>query len=136
VVKSGGGVFRRCRRSAWLTGEPGVAGASQWTAGPRLGRGLVNNFYGSAVTAPTTVDRLDGVTDDFGAFDRELAPDCEVMKRANGSGLNNVETGQIAASGAAIARGHVGTVSGISEFPSTIPHDIKDVRLTSLECAG
>lgn len=76
------------------------------------------------------------MTDDFGAFDRELAPNREVMKRANGGGLDDVETGQVAASGAAVARGHVSTVSGISEFPSTIPHDIKDVRLTSLECAG
>ena len=73
------------------------------------------------MTAPTTVHRLNGVTHDFGAFNREFATHGEVMKGANGGGLDNVETGQVATGVAAIANSHPRTVSGRSERSAVIP---------------
>jgi len=73
--------------------------------------GLVDDLNATAVTAPAAGDRIDGASHDLRVFDRELAPDREVVEGLHRRGLHHVETSQVAAGGAAVARSHALTVS-------------------------
>lgn len=58
------------------------------------------------VTAPSTRHRIDGLGNDLGLFDVQLAAHREVVERADRRRFDDVEASQVAAGGAPIARGH------------------------------
>ena len=72
---------------------------------------LVNDLNAATVAAPSAVHRLHGVTNGLGIFYRQVATNGEVMKGANGRGLDDIETGQIATRRASIPNSHSFTVS-------------------------
>jgi hypothetical protein len=72
------------------------------------------------MTTPTTGHRVNILRNDLWFFDRQIAADGEVMEGPNRRRLNDIESREVPASGASVARGHSVTVLGDSPTHSKV----------------
>lgn len=74
--------------------------------------GFDDRFDRASVATPSTGHRIDVLRNDLGLFDRQVAADRVVMEGPNGRRLDDIESGEVPASGASVASGHSVTVLG------------------------
>jgi len=92
--------------------------------------GFDDRFDRAPVAAPPTGHRVDVLRDDLGLFDRQIASHGVVVKGPDGRRLDDVESSEVPASGASVARSHSVTVLGDSS------HHSKDGLLERRGCTS